>query len=153
MFVCHKAFSQLHHETVTYNYECLGYNILLRGECMLRYKGFVCLFFYVSLCVSWCDSFSNTFLISHIIYTAVLQWYWNQMHNRIVCEKIWPHQLNKIKEFSTEVAVSVTVIHFLRIWRTGIFTFLFFFLPTCISTHCSRGLISMCDNYYRNHLL
>lgn len=34
--VHHEAFLQLCDETVTYNYECLDFKILLRGECMVR---------------------------------------------------------------------------------------------------------------------
>jgi len=49
--VHHKAFLQLHNEaTVTYNYECLGTKIWLRGECILRYKcciGFLFMFHFL----------------------------------------------------------------------------------------------------------
>ena len=34
--VHHKAFLQPHDQIVTYNYECLDFKILLRGECMVR---------------------------------------------------------------------------------------------------------------------
>lgn len=48
--VHHKAFLQLHNETVTYNYDCMGTKIWLRGECMLRYKcciGFLVMFHFL----------------------------------------------------------------------------------------------------------